>query len=51
MNECACVLALQVTRDRMMLELEQQHPQYGFAQHKGYGVSGRLQNVAGKAGM
>jgi hypothetical protein len=30
---------LQVTRDRMMLELDQQYPQYGFAQHKGYGVS------------
>jgi ribonuclease HII len=22
-----------------MLELDAQHPQYGFAQHKGYGVS------------
>lgn len=29
----------QVTRDRMMLELDKQYPQYGFAQHKGYGVS------------
>jgi ribonuclease HII len=30
---------LQVTRDRLMLQLDAQYPQYGFAQHKGYGVS------------
>jgi hypothetical protein len=30
---------VQVTRDRLMLELDAQYPQYGFAQHKGYGVS------------
>jgi ribonuclease HII len=27
-----------VTRDRMMVQLDQQHPGYGFAQHKGYGT-------------
>ncbi|HZZ20426.1 MAG TPA: ribonuclease HII [Opitutaceae bacterium] len=27
-----------VTRDRMMAELDAQHPGYGFAQHKGYGT-------------
>lgn len=27
-----------VTRDRMMDELDRQHPGYGFAQHKGYGT-------------
>jgi ribonuclease HII len=27
-----------VTRDRLMTELEQKHPGYGFAQHKGYGT-------------
>jgi ribonuclease HII len=27
-----------VTRDRMMAELEQKHPGYGFARHKGYGT-------------
>lgn len=36
---CYAAVRLQVTRDRMMLELDQQYPQYGFAQHKGYGVS------------
>jgi ribonuclease HII len=27
-----------VTRDRLMDELDRQHPGYGFAQHKGYGT-------------
>jgi ribonuclease HII len=27
-----------VTRDRMMAALDQRHPQYGFAHHKGYGT-------------
>src|SRR5215469_17847228 len=31
----ASVLA-KVTRDRIMLELDQQYPGYGFAEHKGY---------------
>jgi ribonuclease HII len=25
-----------VTRDRIMCELDREHPQYGFAEHKGY---------------
>lgn len=33
----ASVLA-KVTRDRYMLELDAKYPQYGFAQHKGYGT-------------
>lgn len=35
---CASIVA-KVTRDRMMIELEAQHPGYGFAQHKGYGTA------------
>ena len=39
---CLCVAAAsivaKVTRDRMMVRLEQHVPGYGFAQHKGYGV-------------
>lgn len=31
----ASILA-KVTRDRQLMELEAQYPQYGFAQHKGY---------------
>jgi ribonuclease HII len=33
----ASILA-KVTRDRMMLDLHQQYPQYGFDAHKGYGA-------------
>lgn len=33
----ASVLA-KVTRDRLMLELDEQYPQYGFQKHKGYGT-------------
>jgi ribonuclease HII len=33
----ASILA-QVTRDRLMCELDGQFPHYGFAQHKGYGT-------------
>jgi ribonuclease HII len=36
----ACVAAAsilaKVTRDRIMVELHGRHPQYGFAEHKGY---------------
>ena len=32
----AASIVAKVTRDRMMLELDAQYPQYGFAQHKGY---------------
>lgn len=37
----ASVLA-KVTRDRLMVELDRQYPQYGFAQHKGYGTRAHL---------
>jgi ribonuclease HII len=33
----ASILA-KVTRDRIMVELDGRHPQYGFAKHKGYGT-------------
>jgi ribonuclease HII len=33
----ASILA-KVTRDRMMVELDRLHPEYGFASHKGYGT-------------
>ena len=33
----ASILA-KVSRDRYMLELAEQYPEYGFAQHKGYGT-------------
>ena len=37
----ASILA-KVTRDRWCLELDHQHPAYGFAKHKGYGTSEHL---------
>jgi ribonuclease HII len=40
--QSACIAAAsvvaKVTRDRMMLELDREYPQYGFARHKGYGT-------------
>jgi ribonuclease HII len=37
----ASILA-KVTRDRMLLELHLQHPEYGFDRHKGYGTADHL---------
>lgn len=37
----ASVIA-KVTRDRMMVQLDRQHPEYGFAAHKGYGTKAHL---------
>ena len=34
----AASIIAKVTRDRQMRELNSQYPQYGFAQHKGYGT-------------
>ncbi|MBQ1440412.1 MAG: ribonuclease HII [Clostridia bacterium] len=34
---CASILA-KVSRDRFMLELDRQYPEYNFARHKGYGT-------------
>lgn len=38
---CASILA-KVWRDEQMRQLDEQYPQYGFAQHKGYGTSAHL---------
>jgi len=32
-----------VTRDRQMIALDKQYPEYGFAQHKGYGTKAHLE--------
>src|SRR6266571_3802428 len=43
---CASVAAAsiiaKVTRDRIMVELDKQFPEYGFARHKGYGTPDHL---------
>ena len=41
----ASILA-KVTRDRLLDELDQRHPAYGFAKHKGYGTAQHLQALA-----
>jgi ribonuclease HII len=38
----AASIIAKVTRDRLMLELDAQFPQYGFAKHKGYGTKDHL---------
>lgn len=39
----AASIIAKVTRDRLMLGLDAQFPQYGFARHKGYGVREHLE--------
>lgn len=38
----AASIVAKVTRDRMMVEYDRLYPEYGFAQHKGYGSSSHL---------
>jgi ribonuclease HII len=38
----AASIIAKVTRDRLMLELDAQFPQYGFSRHKGYGTREHL---------
>ena len=41
-GKCACIAAAsvlaKVTRDRLMLDMAKEYPQYGFEKHKGYGT-------------
>jgi ribonuclease HII len=39
----AASIIAKVTRDRLMVELDVEYPQYGFARHKGYGVREHLE--------
>ena len=41
----AASIIAKVTRDRMMMTLHQQHPEYGFDRHKGYPTAAHLQAV------
>lgn len=38
----AASVVAKVTRDRIMVELDKEYPQYGFAVHKGYGTPDHL---------
>jgi ribonuclease HII len=39
----AASIIAKVTRDRMMAEIDREFPQYGFAQHQGYGTPQHLE--------
>lgn len=40
----ASILA-KVSRDRLMVELDREYPQYGFAKHKGYGTKAHCEAI------
>ena len=42
----AASIIAKVTRDHEMLELDKQHPEYGFAKHKGYPTASHLEKLA-----
>lgn len=41
----AASIVAKVTRDALMKELHEQYPQYGFAQHKGYGTKAHIEAI------
>ncbi len=41
----AASIIAKVVRDDIMLKLDKKYPQYGFAQHKGYGTKMHLENL------
>ena len=42
----AASIIAKVTRDRQMIALDQEYPEYGFAKHKGYGTRVHLEALA-----
>jgi ribonuclease HII len=42
MSIAAASIIAKVTRDRIMVQLDEQYPEYGFARHKGYATSEHL---------
>lgn len=41
----AASIIAKVTRDRIMIRMDRQYPQYGFAQHKGYPTKKHIQAI------
>jgi ribonuclease HII len=39
----AASIIAKVTRDRLMLEIDREYPQFGFAKHQGYGTKAHLE--------
>ena len=46
MSVAAASILAKVTRDRLLLEYDQQYPQYGFKNHKGYGTRAHYDAIA-----
>ncbi len=44
-NIAAASIIAKVTRDRIMKQWDEIYPQYGFAQHKGYGTSKHIEAI------
>lgn len=42
----AASIIAKVKRDRIMMDLSEKYPQYGFARHKGYGTAEHLESLA-----
>ena len=42
----AASIIAKVTRDRQMIALDQEYPEYGFSRHKGYGTRAHLEALA-----
>ena len=47
--KCQCIAAAsiiaKVTRDRILLDMDQKHPEYGFKSHKGYGSKKHIEAI------
>lgn len=41
----AASIIAKVTRDRIMLELDKEYPEYGFSKHKGYPTKKHIENI------
>ena len=44
-NIAAASVIAKVTRDKMMYDLDKEHPEYGFAKHKGYPTKQHLEAI------
>lgn len=45
LSVAAASILAKVTRDRLMLEADRLYPEYGFAQHKGYGTRAHIDAI------
>lgn len=41
---CASIIA-KVTRDRLLRDMDEKYPEYGFAKHKGYGTKAHIEAI------